>query len=44
MKTLVNYKKKKEPKTSEKSVEIIPDPKDLPDLEKSKRLGKDARK
>ena len=39
-----NYKKKKEPKTSEKSVEIIPDPEDLPDLEKSKRLGKDARK
>ena len=39
-----NYKKKKEPKTSEKSVEIIPDSEDLPDLEKSKRLGKDARK
>ena len=36
-----NYKKKKEPKTSEKNVEIQPDPEDLTDV---KRIGKDARK
>ena len=36
-----NYKKKKEPKIN---VETTPDPEDLPDLEKSKRFGKDARK
>ena len=36
-----NYKKKKEPKTSEKNIEIQPDPEDLTDV---KRIGKDARK
>jgi hypothetical protein len=36
-----NYKKKKEPKTSEKNIEIQPGPEDLTDV---KRIGKDARK
>ena len=36
--------KKRKPRKYKKTVEIQPDPKDLPEIEKTKKLGKDARK